>query len=187
MKAVVLEVPESLLEERRRRGADRWDEMWDGVLHMVPPPSGDHQRLGGLLFRVMAPLADAAGLVAHYETGLFRPGVDRDYRVPDHTYARPDQVSRRGVEGGAPLVVEIRSPGDESYEKLDWFAAMAVGEVLVIEPDTRAVELFALRGDRLVLVQAGPDGVALAAVAARLATRDGPVLEVTWDGGAARI
>ena len=34
-----------VLDDRRRRGADRWDEMWDGVLHMVPPPGSDHQTL----------------------------------------------------------------------------------------------------------------------------------------------
>lgn len=187
MRAVVLEVPQSLLDERRRTGADRWDELWEGELHMVSPPSGDHQLLGGRLYRVMAPLAEARGLVAFYETGLFTPGVDGDYRVPDHTYARPDQLSRRGVEGGPPLVVEIRSPGDESYEKLDWYAARDVGEVLVLDPDTRGVELFVLRGDRLVLVQPSPDGVTVDAVGARLRTVDGPGLRVTWDAGTATV
>ena len=40
MRAVLLEVPEAMLDERRRLGHDGRDEMWDGVLHMVP-------RLGG--------------------------------------------------------------------------------------------------------------------------------------------
>lgn len=187
MRAVVLEVPQSLLDERRRVGVDRWDEEWEGELHMVPPPSGDHQRLGGQLYSVLKALAEARGLVAHYETGVFRPGAEKDYRIPDHSYARPDQLSRRGIEGGAPLVVEILSPGDETYQKLDWYAAIGVGEVLVIDPDTRVVELFVLRGDRLVLVQPGPDGVAVEAVAARVRTVEGPLLELTWDGGSAQV
>ena len=41
----MLDVPESLLDERRRLGLDVFDEVWEGVLHMVPPPSGEHQRL----------------------------------------------------------------------------------------------------------------------------------------------
>ena len=45
MRAVMLDVPESLLDERRRQGLDVFDEVWEGVLHMVPPPSGEHQRL----------------------------------------------------------------------------------------------------------------------------------------------
>ncbi|MGI9120683.1 MAG: hypothetical protein ACR2G7_11290 [Acidimicrobiales bacterium] len=42
MRAVLLEAPQSLLEERRRLGLDIFDEMWEGVLHMVPPPGGPH-------------------------------------------------------------------------------------------------------------------------------------------------
>ncbi len=34
MKAVMASVPEHILEWRRRTGADQWDEMWEGVLHM---------------------------------------------------------------------------------------------------------------------------------------------------------
>lgn len=35
-----MEVPEAMLAERRRLGLDRRDEMWNRVLHMVPPPGG---------------------------------------------------------------------------------------------------------------------------------------------------
>lgn len=37
----MLEVPEGLLAERARLGHDRFDEMWEGVLHMVPPPRSE--------------------------------------------------------------------------------------------------------------------------------------------------
>jgi hypothetical protein len=40
MRVVWLEAPGGLLEERRRLGLDIRDEMWDGVLHVVPPPGG---------------------------------------------------------------------------------------------------------------------------------------------------
>ena len=43
MKAVMANVPEHILEWRRRTGADQWDEMWEGVLHMAPSPNRDHQ------------------------------------------------------------------------------------------------------------------------------------------------
>jgi len=39
------DVPPELLAWRRRTGADRWDEVWEGVLHMAPSPTNDHQRL----------------------------------------------------------------------------------------------------------------------------------------------
>ena len=45
MKVVIPEAPSHLLEWRARTGADRWDEMWEGVLHMPPMPNREHQDL----------------------------------------------------------------------------------------------------------------------------------------------
>ena len=81
MRALMLNVPNSLLEERRLKGLDRFDEMWEGVLHLVPPPSFAHQKLGAELLTALKPLADALGLSIVYETGLFRD--EGDYRIPD--------------------------------------------------------------------------------------------------------
>ena len=186
VKAVMLDVPQALLDERRRTGADRWDEMWEGVLHMVPPPSGEHQRVGTNLLLALAPLARSRGLEPFYETGLFRPGVDDDYRVPDQVYARPGQVSRRGVEGGAPLVVEIRSPGDETYEKLPWYASVGVDQVLVVHLEPRAAELFACREGAVVPAEAGPEGLVVDSLGVTVAAVEGRLL-VAWEGGSAEI
>ncbi len=160
----MLEVDERLLAERRRRGADRWDEMWEGVLHMVPPPSGRHQRFGTRLATLLATIADGRGLLCSYETGLFRPGVDDDYRVPDLCCYRPDLATDRGVDGPADLVIEIRSPGDETNEKLAWYAGLGVGEVLVIDRDTLAVALFRTVAGQGEVVEPGADGGVASAV-----------------------
>ena len=179
----MLEVPQALLDERRAKGLDKSDEMWEGELHMVPPPSDRHQAVGGELFLVLAPIAKARGLLARHDpSGLFRPGVDLDWRVPDQMYARPEVRSERGIEGAASLVVEILSPHDETYQKLDWYASVDVGEVLVIEPETRRVELFANRDGRMVPVEP----VVIECLGVRAETVDG-VLRLTWDGGTADI
>lgn len=186
----MVDVPESLLAERRRTGADGHDEMWEGVLHMVPPASGPHQRLGTDLVLALGPIATGRHLVAWYETGLFRPGVDDDYRVPDQIYARAELSTDRGVDGPAELVVEIRSSRDETYAKLDFYAALGVGEVLVIHPDTRTAELFVGREGQMVLVQPGPDGLLAEALGARIdtvETVDGPRLRLRWEDGSAEI
>ena len=50
-----LPISQAVLNERRRMGHDRRDEMWKGTLHMVPPPHEAHQRLNdrlGLFFQL---------------------------------------------------------------------------------------------------------------------------------------
>ncbi len=179
----MLEVPQALLEERRAKGLDKSDEMWEGELHMVPPPSDRHQEVGIALLRALLPLADAHGLITRYDgTGLFRPGAENDWRVPDQTYARPELRSERGIEGAASLVVEILSPHDETYAKLDWYASVGVGEVLVIDPGTRRVELFANRDGRMVPVEP----VVIECLGVRAETVD-LTLRLSWDGGTAAI
>lgn len=183
----MLDVPEAFLEERRRRDADHHDEMWEGVLHMVPPPSGGHQGLGARLHLVLGPLAKARNLLSWYETGLFRPGVDNDYRVPDQIYCRAEHVTDRGVDGAAELVVEIRSPHDETYDKLDWYAELGVGEVLVLHPDTRAAELFVNRGGHIFEMAPDNRGIPVTTLGVRLRAVDGPLLRIDWDEGSADI
>jgi Uma2 family endonuclease len=111
MRVLMLDAPQAMLDERRRLGHDVRDEMWDGVLHMVPPPGGAHQVFAGGIYSVIYPLAAARGLLALYETGLF--GSVRDYRVPDMMVLRREHVSDRGAEA-AELVIEVRSKDDET-------------------------------------------------------------------------
>lgn len=184
MRGVLLSVPPAMLEERRRLGIDGRDEMWDGVVHVVPPAGDAQQEVQSDLFPVLQPLAKARGLVARFETGLYR--ATDDYKVPDQLFCRPDQRSQRGAEG-AELVVEVRSPGDETYEKIDWYAARGVREMLIIHPEGRRFELLRAVGGRLLPVSADAGGVVRCEVLALgLATVD-EKLVLTWDGGITRI
>jgi Uma2 family endonuclease len=62
---------------------------------------------------------------------------EQDFRVPDGALHRP------GATGTwlptAALVVEIASPGDESWEKLPFYAAHNVDEVLIVDLEKRKV------------------------------------------------
>ncbi|HEY3445630.1 MAG TPA: Uma2 family endonuclease [Myxococcales bacterium] len=188
-RAVVLHPPERWLEERRKTGADRWDEVWEGVLHMVAPPSSWHQRFGTKLLRILATIAEAKGLESSYETGLYRPGTgEGDYRVPDLVFARPERISPRGVEGSADLVVELLSEDDESREKLPFYAEVEVREVLLIDPDTREFELYALRDDRFFAALPDEQGTVRSIVLGVAFTKSpGPRLSLSWPGGSGQI
>ncbi|MGH3718911.1 MAG: Uma2 family endonuclease [Pseudonocardiaceae bacterium] len=61
----------------------------------------------------------------------------------------------RGAEG-AELVVEISSKGDETYEKIDFYAELRVREMLIVHPDGRWVELLRAIGGRLLPVTKVP-------------------------------
>jgi Uma2 family endonuclease len=151
---------DELLERRARSGLDRLDEVWGGVLHMIPAPSLAHARIAQQLAELLGPLARAAGLEpAMHEFNLGHS--ERDFRVPDGALHRP------GAAGTwlptAALVVEIVSPGDESWEKLPFYAAHNVDEVLIVDPLERRVHWFALAGDEYsdvrhsALIDLGPN------------------------------
>lgn len=146
MKGVFLEVPPSLLDERRATGADRWDEMWDGVLHMNPPPTIDHQDFEyEFECWLRTHWRAASGGEVYHNAGVARPGCwPKDYRSPDLVLIGPDRLDclrETHVEGGPTVAVEIRSPGDETYEKLDFYAAIGTAEVWVIHRDTKLPEI----------------------------------------------
>ncbi len=167
------------LEERRRMGGDRWDEVWEGIVHLVPSPTEEHQRLGAKILVATDSIATARGLSVAYELSLFQPGEwEKDYRNPDLIYYRPP-VGPRLVT--AELVVEILSPGDETYQKLPFYYARGVKEVLVVEPKTRVPELHTPAApEQKGVVRSAVLGVTFEAV-------PGPLLRIAWDGGEARV
>lgn len=184
MRAVLLEIPQAMLTERRKLGLDRRDEVWNGVLHMVPPAGGPHQRLGSELLQVLAPLSKRRGLIPSYETGLFRSSDD--YRVPDQLYCRPEHQSERGAEG-AELVVEIRSEGDETYDKIGFYAGLGVREMLVVHPQGRRVELLRAVGTTLLPVTADAQGAVRSDVLGALFVTVAGRLRISWEDGVADI
>ena len=152
---------EAMLERRRRLGQDHFDEVWEGVLHMNPAPSGRHGDLESQLHVILRPLAQSAGLRMR---GQFNLGQESDYRVPDAGLHQDD--TDRVYYASAALVIEVVSPGDESWEKLPFYAAHGVQELLIIDPAQRTVSWLGLEaGDyqhlkRSRLLELGADELA---------------------------
>ena len=153
MKAIMANVPERLLDERRRTGVDRWDEMWEGVLHMPPMPNRDHQDLEGAMETWLRQfwVPTSGGKCYHQINVASDGGWPNDYRIPDLVLLTPDRFSiDRNVyfEGGPDVVVEIRSPDDETYEKFAFYGKLNVLEIWVIERDTLRPELYSCRAGK---------------------------------------
>lgn len=163
MSTLVLGAPppelEALARRRRIAGVDRLDEVWEGVLHMVPAPSLEHARLMTQLAELLGPPARAGGLMSAMHEFNLGESVE-DFRVPDGGLHRPGAA---GVwHATAALVVETLSPDDETLHKLPFFAAHGVDEILLVDPVQRTVTWLALRDgayepvEQSALVELGP-------------------------------
>jgi Uma2 family endonuclease len=163
MKAVMSEVPADILAWRKRTGADRWDEMWEGVLHMPPMPNREHQELEWAMETYLRlRWARPRKTKVYHNINVASPGGwPHDYRIPDLVLVSPERfgIDRNEYFEGAPdVVVEIRSPGDETYEKLEFYRHLGVPEVWVIDRDSEAPEIYALQAGRYEQRAADADG-----------------------------
>jgi len=151
-------VEEALKAERRASGADRFDEVWEGVYMMAPMPNDEHQ---GIVSRLGAILEEVVGWPGH---GKVRPGVNVSDREEEweHNYRCPDVVvflqgtRARNCDthwvGGPDFLVEVISPQDKSREKLDFYARVGTREVLLVDRDPWQLELYRLEGETFSLV-----------------------------------
>jgi Uma2 family endonuclease len=145
MPTLILDPPphqlEELLEQRRQMGADRHDEVWEGVYHMVPGPSMPHSDIAHQVSVLLDAPARAAGLRVTLE---FNVGLDKDdFRVPDLGVHR--ELRSGTWIPTAAIVVEILSPTDEAWQKLPFYAERGVDELLFVDPGERSVAWLALK------------------------------------------
>jgi Uma2 family endonuclease len=130
---------EAWLQRRRRLGLDRRDEVWEGRYVVAPDPHSNHGEVQLALGALLRPAARRLGLQA---TATFNLGGPDDFRVPDAGLVpRPAGV----WHDTAALVVEILSPDDQTFDKLDFYTAHGVQELLVLDWRDRSVRCFALQ------------------------------------------
>jgi Uma2 family endonuclease len=163
MKAVMPVALPDVLLCRKKTGADQWDEMWEGVLHMPPAPRNEHQHLGGeLLSYLRQHWARPRKARVYYDVNLASiGGWPEDYRIPDLLLLTRDRFGidhGEYFEGAPNVVVEIHSPGDEAYEKLAFYAALGVPEVWIIDRDTKEPEILVLKRGRYKKLRADAGG-----------------------------
>lgn len=130
---------ERLIAQRHAAGADTHDEVWEGVYHMAPAPQRRHALLALRLAVRLEPYVRARALFGSTEFNLGEPN---DYRVPDYGVHRAE--GSLAYVPTAALVGEIMSPGDESWEKLPFYAAHGVDEAIIVDPADRSLVWMAL-------------------------------------------
>ena len=166
MATVILdaELAKRLRAQRAEQGADRFDEVWEGTYMMAPAPNNEHQ---GVVNGLTAILQDVIGWP---KLGNVFPGVNisdrlddwkENYRIPDvAVFLNDTQAVDRGSywQGGPDFAVEIVSQGDQSREKLAFYASVATRELLVIDREPWQLELYRLSTGSLNLVATNQPG-----------------------------
>jgi Uma2 family endonuclease len=163
MKSAIPEGPPGILDWRKTTGADRWDEMWGGVVHMAPMPNREHQDLEWALETYLRlRWSPTRGGRVYHNINVARAGAwPNDYRIPDLVLLTPERfpIDRNEYFEGAPdVAVEIRSPGDESFEKLEFYARIGVPEVWIVDRDSKVPEIHLLVDGRYVPQTVDADG-----------------------------
>lgn len=136
----------------------RRDEVWEGVLVVPPQANNEHQR-------IVSRLTSAFSAVIDWDAGEQAvPGAnvsDRDadwtknYRDPDVlVYLTGNPAIDRVTHwvGGPDLAVEVVSPGEDPRLKLGFYARVNTRELLIVERDPWALELYQLQSGALVSV-----------------------------------
>jgi Uma2 family endonuclease len=148
-------IAERLKAERAASGLDRHDEVWEGMYMMAPLANNEHQTLQARLTTVIqnALGLDSAAVVQGGANVSDREHDEMDnYRIPDVVVVFPGGAARDCDThwfGGPDFCVEIASPGDRSRDKLDFYASIGVRELLLVDRDPWALEVFRLTTGRL--------------------------------------
>lgn len=160
MVATILdrELQERLIAQRRSAGADRYDEVWEGVYVMSPMPNVEHQEFVGKWTFALTAAVQVAGL------GFVYPGVNvsdrrddwtKNYRCPDvAVYLDDTSAENHGAfwYGGPDFAVEIISEDDRTREKFDFYAKVNTRELLIVDREPWGLELHRLDDGQLRLV-----------------------------------
>lgn len=133
---------------------------------MSPEPNYEHQDFeGSLEFWLRFNYARPQRAKVLHRINLALPGAGSswvdNYRIPDLVLLTRDRFSINcdtHFEGGPEVAVEIRSPNDESEEKLPFYAQLGILEVWIIDRDSKDVDLYVLSGDSYDKLSPDGDG-----------------------------
>lgn len=145
---------EALVELRRRTGAGRLDECWDGAWRLTDP-TARHQQIAARLYRIFADVIEGPNLGTAWISINVTDREDHwihNHRCPDGAvimHGNPGRwigEQRAAFLGGPDLVVEVI--GDESpYEKFPFYGRLGVKEILIVDQNTSSPSLWRWTGN----------------------------------------
>ena len=157
MSMLVLDkyVDRQLRAERKARGIDQHDEMWEGVYVMSPIADDSHQTIVSKLTFAFEMVIGEMGL------GKVRPGINvsdrveqwkKNFRTPDVVVILNGSTAQNHDTfwtGAIDFVVEVVSRNDRSRRKLPFYSKLGVREVLFVERNPWQLKLYRHDGSKL--------------------------------------
>ena len=136
-----------LLEERRAKGLDGFDEVWDGVYVMSPLANNEHQRVVTELTVALHRFVSVTGVGEVYQGANVsdQENWTENYRVPDIlVFLKGTIAEDRGTHwfGGPEFAIEVVSKGDRTLEKLEFYGSVGTRELLVVDREPWQLTLY---------------------------------------------
>jgi Uma2 family endonuclease len=129
-------------------------------VYVVPPLANNpHQRLVGFLFSILREVVEVpeeGQVLPGANVSDRRAGWEQNFRDPDVVVVLADgQAVDCGTHwfGGPDFLVEVKSPRDETEEKIPFYSQLKVRELLIVHRDSHQVRLFRHDGQQLVPVK----------------------------------
>ena len=141
-----------LVRRRRGTGADRFDEVWDGVYVMAPLADNEHQSLGlnlAIILKNVLESVEPIQIFAGCNVSDQPKRWKRNYRCPDVAVflpGNPAEDRKTDWYGGPDFAVEILSRFDRSREKFGFYKSVGVRELLLVDRHPWALELYRADG-----------------------------------------
>jgi len=138
-------------------------ELFDGSLFVSPAPTVKHQHLSYRLASALEAPARSADLRVYLAINLrLRPNR---IPIPDLVMTTPIDVDKLVVDAAsAVLVCEITSPSNAGHDrimKMHYYAEAGIEWYLLVDPDTRALNLYRLEGKQYREYATGKPGMPL--------------------------
>ena len=136
---------------------NRYEVVW-GELIMPPSPNAAHQRVVLNLASVLLYHTTAHDLGAVYVAPFDVVLSEHNVLQPDILFIRKERLSivtETHVAGSPDLVIEVLSPGTAAFDRgrrMDAYAAFGVDHCWLVDPRSRSLEVYELRGERYELI-----------------------------------
>jgi Uma2 family endonuclease len=148
---------EQIRAQRAEWGGDRFDEVWEGTYMMTPLPNSEHSQIQSKLVVVFQNALGFSSPAVVYGGVNVSDRTDdwtKNYRCPDVAVVFPGGIAKDCDThhlGGPDFVVEVVSPYDRSREKIVFYGRVGVRELLLVDRDPWALELYRLHDGQLEL------------------------------------